>query len=232
MINGMDWQSLDLAPFVLSIKLSLVTTVILLVVSFPLAYALARTQFRFKMTVDSLVTMPLVLPPSVLGFYILIALAPSSPIGSFFLSVFDIRLVFSFTGMVIASCLFSLPLMVQPLKNGLESTNRSIWEAAYTLGKSKLETLFRVVIPNMKSSIIGACIITFAHTMGEFGIILMIGGNIPGETRVASVAIYDKVEQLDFMSAHMYSLILVALSFGVLFTVNVLNRKRNVYQVL
>ncbi len=226
------WQSLDFQPFILSIRLSLVTTLILLGVSFPLAYVLAKRQFRFKMALDSLVTMPLVLPPSVLGFYILIALAPNSPIGQFFQSMFDTRLVFSFTGMVIASCLFSLPLMVQPLKSGLESTNRSIWEAAYTLGKSELETLFRVVIPNMKSSIIGACIITFAHTMGEFGIILMIGGNIPGETRVASVAIYDKVEQLDFMSAHIYSLILVLLSFGVLFTVNVLNRKRNMYQVL
>jgi len=232
MISGFQWQNLDFEPFILSIKLSLVTTLILLTLSFPLAYVLTKRQFRFKMLLDSLVTMPLVLPPSVLGFYILIALAPTSPIGGFFQSVFDTRLVFSFVGMVIASCLFSLPLMVQPLKNGLESTNQSIWEAAYTLGKSEFETLFRVVIPNMKSSIIGACIITFAHTMGEFGIILMIGGNIPGETRVASVAIYDKVEQLDFMSAHIYSLILVLLSFGVLFTVNVLNRKQNMYQVL
>ncbi|ACF14465.1 molybdate ABC transporter, inner membrane subunit [Chloroherpeton thalassium ATCC 35110] len=215
---------IDLSPFWLSLKLSLVTTLFLLFSAFPIAYIFARRTFRFKRILEAVTALPLVLPPTVLGFYILLLLSPESIFGQVFEAAFGERLVFNFGGMIIASCIFSFPFMFQPLKSGLEQIDRALLDASYTLGKSELETLFRIVIPNMKATILGASIVTFAHTMGEFGVVLMIGGNIPNETRVASVAIYDKVEQLDFFSAHIYSAILVGFSFAVLLAVNYLNR--------
>ena len=171
--------------------------------------------------------MPLVLPPSVLGFYILIALSYNSPLGTFFEENFGIKLVFSFTGLVVASCFYSLPFMVQPLQNGFESLNKSMLEASYIAGKSRLQTIFFVALPNMKPALITAIIITFAHTVGEFGVVLMVGGSIPGETKVASVAIYEMVEIMDYSMAHIYSAIMVGVSFMVLLSVYIFNAKQN-----
>jgi len=218
--------AIDLSPFWLSLKLSFITTLILLILAFPIAYFFARRTFRFKRILEAVTALPLVLPPTVLGFYILLMLSPESLLGQLFEATFNERLVFNFSGVVIASCVFSFPFMFQPLKSSLEQIDSALLDASYTLGKSELETLFRVVIPNMKGTILGASIVTFAHTMGEFGVVLMIGGNIPNETRVASVAIYDKVEQLDFFSAHIYSAILVGFSFAVLLIVNYLNQNK------
>jgi len=216
---------IDFEPFYISAKLSLITTVLLFIIAFPVAYYLAHTKSRLKPVLEAVTALPIVLPPTVLGFYLLVALSENSPLGRFFADVFDVKLVFSFEGLVVASCFYSFPFMVQPLQAGLESMNRSIVEAAYTLGKSTWQTLLFVILPNIKPAILTATIITFAHTMGEFGVVLMVGGAIPGVTKVASVAIYDHVEMMDYMTAHVYSAILVTVSFLVLLTVYFLNRK-------
>lgn len=215
---------IDFEPFYISAKLSLITTVILFLIAFPAAYYLAHTKSRLKPVFEAITALPIVLPPTVLGFYLLVALSENSPLGHFFADTFDVALVFSFEGLVIASCFYSFPFMVQPLQAGLESMNRSIVEASYTLGKSRLQTLVFVVLPNIKPAVLTATIITFAHTMGEFGVVLMVGGSIPGVTKVASVAIYDHVEMMDYSTAHVYSAILVAISFTVLLSVYILNR--------
>jgi len=216
---------IDLDPFYISAKLSLLTTVILFIIAFPVAHYLAHTRSRLKPVFEAVTALPIVLPPTVLGFYLLVALSENSPLGRFFADIFDISLVFSFEGLVVASCFYSFPFMVQPLQAGLESMNRSIVEASYTLGKSRFQTLLFVVLPNIKPAVLTATIITFAHTMGEFGVVLMVGGSIPGVTKVASVAIYDHVEMMDYGTAHVYSAILVAISFTVLLAVYYLNRK-------
>jgi len=188
------------------------------------AWWLSRTNSRAKPLLEALVSLPIVLPPSVLGFYILWALAPNSPVGAFFEEHFDIKLVFSFTGLVVASCLYSFPFMVQPLQSGFESLNKNMLEAALLAGKTPLQTLLRVALPNIKPSLLTALIVTFAHTVGEFGVVLMVGGSIPGETKVASVAIYEFVEIMDYQNAHIYSAVMVALSFMVLLAVYTFNR--------
>ncbi len=180
-----------------------------------------------KPLLEAIVSLPLVLPPSVLGFYMLFSLSPNSFIGEFWHESFGIDLVFSFAGLVVASCIYSLPFMVQPLQSGLESVDKSLFEASYIGGKSKFQTLFRVVLPNIKPSILTGIIISFAHTVGEFGVVLMVGGSIPGQTKVASVAIYEFVEIMDYKMAHLYSLIMLVLSFLVLFGVYYFNHKRN-----
>jgi molybdate transport system permease protein len=210
---------IDLSPFILSFKLATVTTLILFIVSLPLSWYLSQTRSKIKPFLEALTAMPLVLPPSVLGFYILIALSHNSLVGSFFEEIFDIRLVFNFSGLVIASCFYSIPFMVQPLQSGFESLNKNMLEASYIGGKSKLETILKVALPNMKPALITAVIVTFAHTVGEFGVVLMVGGSIPEETKVASVAIYEFVEILDYRSAHIYSLLMIIISFLVLFSV-------------
>ncbi len=169
--------------------------------------------------------MPLVLPPTVIGFYLLIAFNPENFFGKILLSVFDIQLVFSFEGLVVASMIYSLPFMVNPIQAGLQSLPSSIMEASYTLGKSKFKTFMYVLIPNIKPSLLTGIIISFAHTVGEFGVILMIGGSIPGKTRVASIAIYDEVEALNYDIANYYSLILFAITFVILLTVYIFNRR-------
>ena len=216
---------IDFEPFYISAKLSLITTLLLFVIAFPVAYYLAHTKSRLKPVLEAVTALPIVLPPTVIGFYLLVALSENSPLGRFFADVFDLKLVFSFEGLVVASCFYSFPFMVQPLQAGLESMNRAIVEASYTLGKTWWQTLLFVILPNIKPAILTATIITFAHTMGEFGVVLMVGGAIPGMTKVASVAIYDHVEMMDYMTAHVYSAILVAVSFLVLLSVYVLNRK-------
>ncbi len=219
--------NMDFTPFLLSFKLAFVTTLILFFVSLPLSWYLSQTKSKTKPYIEALTALPIVLPPSVLGFYILWALSANSVIGSFFEETFGIKLVFSFTGLVVASCFYSLPFMVQPLQSGFESLNKNMLEAAYISGKSKFTTLFRVALPNIKPSLLTALIVTFAHTVGEFGVVLMVGGSIEGETKVASVAIYEMVEIMDYESAHIYSFIMILLSFLVLLGVYIFNHNQN-----
>jgi len=217
--------NIDFSPFLISLKLSFVVTIILFLITFPIALKLSKTSSKAKPIFEAIFSLPIVLPPSVLGFYLLMSLSPNSFIGNFFKESFDISLVFSFEGLVIASCFYSFPFMLQPLQSGLESVNRNLIEASYTLGKSKLQTIIFVILPIIKPSILSAVVITFAHTMGEFGVVLMVGGNIPEVTSVASVAIYDSVENLDYFQAHIYSIILLILSFSVLFFIYYFNSK-------
>ena len=220
-------SELDFEPFLLSFKLAGITTLILFMIALPISWWLSQTKWRFKPFVEALTSLAIVLPPSVLGFYILIALSHNSPLGAFFEETFGLKLVFNFTGLVIASCFYSFPFMVQPLQSGFESLDKNMLEASYLAGKSKLQTLFYVALPNIKPALITAIIITFAHTVGEFGVVLMVGGSIPGETKVASVAIYEMVEIMDYSAAHVYSAIMVGLSFIVLLGVYVFNRSQS-----
>jgi molybdate transport system permease protein len=176
---------------------------------------------------EALTALPIVLPPSVLGFYILAALSQNSPIGAFFEDIFDIKLVFNFTGLVVASCFYSLPFMVQPLQSGFEGINKNMLEASYISGKNKIQTVMKVALPNVKPALMTAVIVTFAHTVGEFGVVLMVGGSIPEETKVASVAIYEFVEIMDYKAAHIYSAIMVTISFLVLLSVYIVNGRLN-----
>jgi len=218
--------SLDFEPFLLSFKLAWITTLILFIIALPLSWYLSQTKSKLKPLFEAIISLPIVLPPSVLGFYILISLSQTSPIGAFFKEQFDLELVFSFWGLVIASCFYSLPFMLQPLQSGVESLEKSMIEASYVSGKGRFETLLKVALPNIKPSLLSAIIITFAHTVGEFGVVLMVGGSIPGETKVASVAIYEMVEIMDYRSAHIYSAIMVLISFTVLFGVYLFNQKQ------
>ena len=219
-------KDIEFEPFLISFKLAGITTLILFFISLPLAWYLSQTNSKTKPFLEAITALPLVLPPSVLGFYILWALSYNSPIGIFFEENFGIKLVFNFYGLVIASCFYSLPFMVQPMQSGLESLNKNMLEASYISGKSKIQTLFRIALPNMKPSLITAIIVTFAHTVGEFGVVLMVGGSIPGETKVASVAIYEFVEIMDYTNAHIYSVIMIILSFLTLLGVYIFNGKQ------
>jgi len=220
-------QTLDYEPFILSFKLASLTTLILFLISLPLSWYLSQTSSKAKPFIEALTALPIVLPPSVLGFYILVVFSQNSPLGAFFEDVFGVQLVFTFTGLVVASCFYSLPFMVQPLQGGFESINKNMLEASYISGKSKLETIFRVALPNMKPALLTALIVTFAHTVGEFGVVLMVGGSIPGETKVASVAIYEMVEIMDYSMAHVYSGIMIVMSFSVLLSVYTFNKHHN-----
>lgn len=203
----------------------MISTVLLLVISIPVAAFLSSRSFRLKAAVEAVISLPLVLPPSVLGFYLLIAFSPANAFGSFLESFFNFRLVFSFQGLVLGSMIYSLPFMVHPLQAGLQSLPPRLKEASYMLGKSKVQTLFRVLLPNIRPSLLAGIVLSFAHTLGEFGVVLMIGGNIEGKTKVASIAIYDEVESLHYHAAHVYSLILLLLSFGILLLVYVWNKR-------
>ena len=207
--------NLDLTPFILSFKLAGITTIILFILSLPLAWYLSQTTSKAKPLLEAITALPIVLPPSVLGFYILVIFA-------------QIDLAFSFTGLVIASCFYSLPFMVQPLQSGFEALNKNMLEASYISGKSNIETILYVALPNIKPALLTALIITFAHTVGEFGVVLMIGGSIPNETKVASIAIYEMVEIMDYTTAHIYSAIMLTLSFIVLLGVYTFNRKSRI----
>ena len=218
-------MNIEINPFLISIKLSIVTSIVLFIISFPFACLISFKQFRLKTVIESLVTLPSVLPPTVLGFYLLLLLSPDFYIGKIIYELFNINILFSFTGIVLASSIYSFPHMVIPLKNGLDSIDRALIEASYTLGKSRMETMFKVIVPNIKTSIYSALITTFAHTMGGFGVVLMVGGNIPGVTRVASIAIFEGVEELNFAKAHMYSGILITISFIVLIVLHMLNNR-------
>lgn len=219
-MTDFDWQ-----PLLLTFRLATTTTVLLLLAGIPLAGWLAFTRFRFKPVVEAVISLPLVLPPSVLGFYFLLTFSPTGFLGEKLLSWFDVRLLFTFEGLVVASIFYSLPFMVHPVQAGLENLPASLREAAYTLGKSRRETFFRVLLPNIKPSLLTGVVLSFAHTIGEFGLVLMIGGNLPGETRVASVAIYDEVELLHYDAANAYALLLLAVSFGILLAVYAINKR-------
>jgi molybdate transport system permease protein len=216
----LSWQ-----PLILTFKLALLTTLVLVIVGIPLAYGLASWESRWKHILQTLVSMPLILPPTVLGFYLLVAFNPANVFGKFLESAFNLRLVFSFEGLVVASVIYSLPFMVNPIQAGFQSLPSSLAEASFTLGKSKLQTFLHVLLPNIKPSLLTGVVISFAHTVGEFGVILMIGGSIPGETRVASIAIYNEVEALNYGTANFYSLILFGITFSILFLVYWVNRK-------
>ncbi len=216
----------------LTLKLAVSTTVILLAVGLPFSWWLAFTKIRLKPLVEALVSMPMVLPPSVIGYYMLVIYSPHNWFGNWLQRIFDVRLAFTFEGVLIASVIFSLPFMVQPLHNGLSALPDSLREASYTLGKSKTTTFFRVLLPNIKSSVITAMALTFAHSIGEFGIVLMVGGNMPGETRVASIAIYDEVQALNFKAANQYALILFLVSLTLLTTIYSVNKKYGSWKMM
>lgn len=216
----LDWE-----PLILTFKLATITTVVLLLIGVPLAYWLAFRENRMKYLLQTLVSMPLVLPPTVLGFYLLLAFNPANALGRFLENTFDLRLVFSFEGLIVASIIYSLPFMVNPIQAGFQSLPASLAEASFTLGKSRLQTFWSVLIPNIKPSLLTGAVISFAHTIGEFGVVLMIGGSIPGETRVASIAIYDEVEALNYHTANTYALILFVIAFVILLSVYLINRR-------
>lgn len=218
-------MSIDLAPLLLSASLATVSTLILILLGAPLAWWLARTRSRLQPVVQAIVAMPIVLPPTVLGFYLLLLLGPQGSIGSWWLQLTGDTLTFSFAGLVIASCIYSLPFAVQPMQNAFESLPEGNLEAAWTLGASKFNAFVTVAVPLSLRGFISAAVLSFAHTLGEFGVVLMVGGNIPGETRVVSIAIYDHVESLNYAAAHQLSLILIAFAFAVLFTMFVINRR-------
>ncbi len=208
----------------LTAKLAILTTGILLIIGMPVAYSLAYGKSRIKVVVEALISMPMVLPPTVMGYYLLVAFSPQNAFGRFLETCFDLRLAFSFHGILIASVIASLPFMIQPLQNGLSALPTSYREAAYTIGKSKTTTFFRVLLPNIKSSLITGVALTFAHCIGEFGIVLMVGGNIPGESSIASIAIYDEVQTLNYTVANQYSLILFLISFVLLTLIYSINK--------
>jgi molybdate transport system permease protein len=197
--------------------------VLLLLLAIPLAHWLSATTSRVKPVIETLVSMPLVLPPTVLGFYFLIAFSPRNTFGLWLDEWLGIQLVFSFGGLVLASVIYSLPFMVHPIQAGLSSLPHSLKEAAYVMGKSKGETLRKVLLPNIKKSLLTGIVLAFAHTVGEFGVVLMIGGNIPGKTRVASIAIYDEVEALNYVAANFYSMVLFLITFCILLLVYLVN---------
>lgn len=214
----MSWD-----PLFLTFKLALVTTIILLLLAIPISYWLAYSRARIKPIVETLVSMPLVLPPTVLGFYFLIAFSPRNAFGNFLDEWLGLQLIFSFPGLVLASILYSLPFMVHPIQAGLSSLPTSLREASYVMGNSKFRTLRRVLLPNIRPALLTGIVLSFAHTVGEFGVVLMIGGNIPGRTRVASIAIYDEVEALNYGAANFYSAILFIATFLILLLVYLVN---------
>ncbi len=214
---------LDLSPVWLSIKLASVTTLILLLIAIPLAWFIAARQRRWKSALTALATLPLVLPPSVLGFYMLMLLGSNGPLGQLSQQLGLGSLAFTFPGLVIASVIYSFPFALQPLQNAFEAIGRRPLEAAATLRASPLDCFLTVVLPLARPGILTAAVLSFAHTIGEFGVILMIGGNIPGETRVLSVAIYDHVEALEYQQAYLLSGGMLVFSFLVLFLLHYLN---------
>ena len=213
-----DWQ-----PLWLSLRLAFITTVLLLVISLPLAYWLAYSRRRGRAVIEALISLPMVLPPTVLGFYLLVAFSPAHGIGGWLDRWLNLRLVFTFPGLVVASLFYSLPFMVNPLLSGFKSLPPALREASYTLGKSGPTTLIKVLLPNIRPSLVTGIVLSFAHTIGEFGVVLMIGGNIPGQTRVASLAIYDEMQSMNYHAAGKYALVLFALSFSILLVVQLVN---------
>jgi molybdate transport system permease protein len=207
----MDWTAIGV-----SLKLASLTTVILLIVGIPLAAWLAASRRRWKVLVEAAVALPLVLPPTVLGFYLLLAMGPNSPLGRIYESVAGHGLAFSFQGLLVASVLYSFPFTVQPLAAAFAAVDPKLVEASWCLGESRLSTFRRVILPLAWPGVMTGAILSFAHTMGEFGVVLMVGGNVPGVTRTASISIYDAMQSLDYAAAGKTSLLLLGFSFVVL----------------
>ena len=222
-------MSESLPAILLTVQLALVTTLILFVIGTPLAWWLANTRTRFKPIVEAVTALPLVLPPTVIGFYLLILFNPGSAIGGLWVRLTGDTLAFSFSGLVIASVIYSLPFMVQPLQTAFERVGQAPRDAAASLGASPLDAFVSVVMPLSLRGFITAGGLSFIHTVGEFGVVLMVGGNIPGRTRVVSIALYDHVETLDYASAHALALGLVAASLSVLVAVFLINRRYPVH---
>jgi molybdate transport system permease protein len=216
----MDWQAVRV-----SVVLAASTTLILLVVGLPIAYWIAFTRWRWKFLVEAVVALPLVLPPTVLGFYVLVALGPRSPVGRAYESLTGGTLPFSFQGLLIASVLYSLPFAVQPFASALAAVDRRLVEASWCLGVSRAGTFARVIAPLAVPGIVTGMVLSFAHTLGEFGVVLMVGGNLPGVTRTVSIAIYDDVQALDYAGAAGTSLFLLVVSFLVLAATYAIQRK-------
>jgi molybdate transport system permease protein len=212
-------------PLWLSLQLAGITTAMLMIVATPIAWWLAQSSSRWKPVVQTTVALPIVLPPTVMGFYLLIVLGPGGAIGSWWVELTGSALTFSFTGLVIASCIYSLPFAVQPLVVAFESLGQRNLEAAWTLGASRMDAFFSVALPLSVRGYLGAVVLSFAHTLGEFGVVLMVGGNIPGETRVISIAIYDQVESLNYAVAHQLSALLLLVAFIALFAMFFINRR-------
>lgn len=222
---------LELGPVWLSLQLATVTVLVLLVVATPIAWWLAFTRSRARTIVEAVVAMPLVLPPTVLGFYLLVLLGPAGFFGAPWLSITDTTLTFSFAGLVLASVIYSFPFTIQPLQAAFESVGRAPLEAAATLGAGPFDRFWHVASPLALRGYVSAVVLTFAHTLGEFGVVLMVGGNIPGSTKVISIAIYEHVETLEYAQAHILSAGLLVFSFAVLLSVYVLNRRMPLVRV-
>ena len=216
----MDWDAVRL-----SVVLAALTTLALVVIGLPIAYWLAFTRWRWKFLVEAVVALPLVLPPTVLGFYVLVALGPRSPVGRWYEGLTGRTLPFSFQGLLIASVLYSMPFAVQPFASALAQVDRRLVEASWCLGVSRARTFFRVLVPLARPGIVAGMVLSFAHTLGEFGVVLMVGGNLPGRTRTVSIAIYDAVQALDYSAAASTSLFLLAVSFAVLAVTYALPRR-------
>ena len=216
----MDWQAIWL-----SLRLSLCSTLVLVTFGLPLAYWLANTRWRGKFLIEAIVALPIVLPPTVLGFYVLMAIGPLSPLGRFYESLFGHRLPFTFQGLLVASVLYSLPFAVQPFTSAFATVDRRLVEASWCLGISELATFFRVALPLAWPGLLTGMVLSFAHTIGEFGVVLMIGGNLPGVTRTVSISIYDQVQSLNYAAANQTSLAMLIFSFAVLAATYGLQRK-------
>ena len=217
-------SDLDIAAITVTIKLAFMSNAILIVIGTPLAWWLSQTKFKFKVIFEAIIALPLILPPTVLGFYLLITLGSNSPLGALLESYGGSSIAFSFSGLVIGSVIYSLPFVVQPLHNSFSAVKRQSLEVASTLGASQLDRFFTVAVPLARSGFVTAAVLGFAHTVGEFGVVLMIGGNIPGETGVLSIAIYDDVEAMDYAQAHLLAGGLLLTSFVMLIFVYLFNR--------
>lgn len=215
----------DWAPVWLSLRLATVTTVVLLLLATPLAWWLTRTRAKVKTLIEAIVALPLVLPPTVIGFYLLILLRPDGVLGRLWQDIGSDTLVFSFSGLVVGSVIYSLPFVVQPLQNAFQAVNPTYLEAAASLGAAPLDRFFSIVLPLARPGFLTAITLGFTHTIGEFGVVLMIGGNIPGKTRVISLALYDQVEALQYSQAHLLAGMMLLFSFVVLFGVYIVNRR-------
>jgi molybdate transport system permease protein len=221
--NYMEWQA-----FFLTIRLALLVTVVLAIIALPIAYWLACSRWRWKFLVQAVVALPIVLPPTVLGFYVLVGLGSRSPIGRWWQAVTGHTLAFTFAGLVIGSILYSMPFAVQPFAAAFAAVNPRLRAASSTLGASQVQTFFRVVLPLSVPGLLTGICLSFAHTMGEFGVVLMVGGNIPGVTRTVSIAIYDQTQALNYSAANEASLLLLGMCFVVLSLVYALNSRTGV----
>jgi len=217
-------NELDFSAIIVTIKLAIISTSILILIGTPIAWWLSQTKFKFKAVFEAIIALPLILPPTVLGFYLLITLGSNGPIGKLLESFGGSSIAFTFTGLVVGSVIYSMPFVVQPLQNSFSSVGIKPLEVAATLGSSKIDRFFSVAVPLSRSGFITAAVLGFAHTVGEFGVVLMIGGNIPGETGVVSIAIYDHVEAMEYGQAHWLAGGLLATSFLMLLFVYIINR--------